>query len=148
MITRILIGYDGSERGDDALALGRTLAGEFDVIVLGASHRGALGRIWPGSATEQTLHGAPRPVAVAPPGYAVAHPLGTPLARIGVGYDGSAEARRALELAAGLALGADAGAPAGAVAVADATVPADDVAAAAAIAGADATAPADAVARA
>jgi nucleotide-binding universal stress UspA family protein len=173
---RILIGYDGSERGDDALALGRSLAAaaddphvvvatvyeallpeeapgdplreeaetllararaawpelpgeafvalgasspsaglqrhaiaeDADVIVLGASHRGGLGRIWPGSATEQTLQGSPRPVAVAPPGYAARHPLGAPLARIGLGYDGSAEAHHALELVAPLAVAAGA----------------------------------------
>ena len=179
---RILIGYDGSARGDDALALGRTLAraagdpeivvatvypallpadshgtpslreerlrheavatleraraawpqlpeGAFvalrasspsaglqrraaeddaEVIVVGASHRRGLGRIFAGSATEQTLQGAPRPVAVAPPGYAAAHPDGAPLARIGVGYDGGAEARHALELAAALAVAAGA----------------------------------------
>jgi nucleotide-binding universal stress UspA family protein len=179
---RILIGYDGSERGDDALALGRTLAraagdpevvvatvypallpadsygrpslreerlrhealealararaawpqlpegafvplratspsaglqryaaeSDVEVIVLGASHRTGLGRIFAGSATEQTLQGAPRPVAVAPPGYAADHREGATLTRIGIGYDGSPESRHALELAASLAVAAGA----------------------------------------
>lgn len=175
----ILIGYDGSARGDDALALGRKLAeaspganvavvtvyqalppigpegeprsreqrlhvaadetlqragnawpelgersfrviaasspsaglqplaagGDFDVIVVGASHRRGLGRIWPGSATEQTLHGSPRAVAIAPPGYAeTSDPQ--PLRRIGLAYDGSEEGRHALDLVGDLAVGA------------------------------------------
>lgn len=173
---RIAIGYDGSERGADALALGRALAelagggaggGDLDVavalvfpdgavgssgvrqldgaqrqeaerildgarrawpelgpgafrlvqagspaaglhrlaqerdadaLVVGASHRGPAGRVFPGSATEQTLHGAPCAVLVAPPGYAAA--LRTPrLRRVGVAYDGSREARVALAAA-------------------------------------------------
>lgn len=180
---RILIGYDGSAHGEDALALGRVLAttagdddevtvvtvhkalppknshgepclqevrlryeaeqtlarakqawpqleqsslrtvrasspsaglqrlaveGDFDVIVVGTSHRQGPGRVWPGGATEQTLQGAPRPVAIAPPGYASATPATARLERIGVGYDGSPEGRHALELAADLAVGAGA----------------------------------------
>ena len=168
---RIVIGYDGSERGADALALGQALAelaggsvdvaialvfpdgaigasgvrqldgehrqaadrilagarrawpelgpGAFslvqagspaaglhrlaqerdaDALVVGASHHGAAGRVFPGSATEQTLHGAPCAVLVAPPGYATA---GAPhaLRRVGVAYDGSREARVALAAA-------------------------------------------------
>lgn len=170
---RIVVGYDGSERGHDALALGKTLAellrgarggavellvalvypegpvgssglrtldgahrsqaqrildgarrawpelgaGAFvlaqagspaaglhrlalehgaDALVVGASHHGAAGRVFPGSATEQTLHGAPCAVLVAPPGYAGAS---RPLRRIGVAYDGSQEARHALAAA-------------------------------------------------
>lgn len=176
---RIVIGYDGSDRGHDALALGRTLvellrggaegepealialvypdgpvgtsglrtlgaahrveaqrildaarrawpqlppgaflllqagspaAGlhrlalerEADAIVVGASHRRAAGRVFPGSATEQTLHGAPCAVLVAPPGYAGE---ARPLRRVAVAYDGSAEARNALAAARGLARG-------------------------------------------
>lgn len=178
---RIVVGYDGSERGHDALALGRTLAEllrggedgepealvalvypdgpigssglrtidpghrgaaqrvldaarrawpqlapgaflllqagspaaglhrlalerEADAIVVGASHRSAAGRIFPGSATEQTLHGAPCAVLVAPPGYASAT---RPLRRVGVAYDGSEEARHALAAARRLARGRD-----------------------------------------
>jgi len=64
-----------------------------DALVLGASHRSAAGRVFPGSATEQTLHGAPCAVLVAPPGYAAA---ARPLRRVGIAYDGSQEARNAL----------------------------------------------------
>jgi len=189
---RILIGYDGGARGDDALALGRVLAATApasevavaivyeqlspksppdderpaqarvrraaearlerararwpqlpasawlavcanhpsqglqraarergaDVIVLGASHRAALGRIWPGSVTERTLHHAPCAVAVAPPGYAeraTAAPPGyaerataAPPARVGAAVDGSPEARAAVRAAGALAAAAGA----------------------------------------
>jgi len=173
---RIVIGYDGSERGADALALGRALAelaggavdvavalvfpdgavgasgvrqldgehrqtadrilagarrawpqlgpGAFrlvqagspaaglhrlaqetdaDALVVGASHHHAAGRVFPGSATEQTLHGAPCAVLVAPPGYA-ADGAGPPhaLRRVGVAYDGTQEARVALDAARAL----------------------------------------------
>jgi nucleotide-binding universal stress UspA family protein len=40
-----------------------------DLLVLGSSHRGAVGRVLVGSVTEQTLHGAPCPVAVASVGF-------------------------------------------------------------------------------
>lgn len=84
------------------------LDGGFDVIVVGASHRHGLGRIFADSVTEQTLQGSPRPVAVAPPGYASAADEPTRMQRIGVAYDGSVEARRAIDLAADLARRADA----------------------------------------
>ena len=174
---RILIGFDGSSHGDDALALGRVLAStgaaaeltvatvykavinkdshgtesdyqerlrheaehelnrarshapelpesafravragsvaaglhrlaeeiEADVIVVGTSHRGALGRVWAGSATEQVLHGAPTAVAVAPVGYAETPADQRSLRRIGVAYDGSPEAKAALQRAVALA---------------------------------------------
>lgn len=175
MVRRILIGYDGSERGDDALALGRALAGAAhgaevlvttvyeqlspksaladerpaqarlrvaaeevvagarrrwpeldedalqtvcanspsgglhrfaeehaaDVIVTGSSHRSPVGRIWPGSVADRTLHGSPCAVAVAPPGFAGR--AGQGLRRIGVGFDGTPEARAGVREAARLA---------------------------------------------
>jgi nucleotide-binding universal stress UspA family protein len=76
-----------------------------DVIVVGSSHRSALGRVWPGSATDRTLHGAPCAVAVAPPGYARRDAR---LRRIGVGFDGSPEARVAVREAERLAAAAHA----------------------------------------
>lgn len=181
-LNRILIGYDGSSRGDDALALGRALARlvadpqvvvttvhpalipksskgeptarelelrdeaarvlerardrwaepppaafeptrasspasglhrlarerEMELIVVGASQRQGLGRIWHGSATEQTLQGSPRPVAVAPPDYAAARGADPRLERIGLAYDGTREADHALELVGELVAGSDA----------------------------------------
>jgi len=76
---------------------------DVDALVVGASHRGAPGRVYPGSVTEQALHGAPCAVLVAPVGYAAAG--GGPLRRLGVAYDGSPEARTALAQAERLAFG-------------------------------------------
>lgn len=77
---------------------------EAGAIVVGASHHGATGRVFPGSATEQTLHGSPCAVLVAPPGYAGA---ARPLRRIGVAYDAAPEARSALQAARRLVRGRD-----------------------------------------
>lgn len=71
-----------------------------DCIVVGSSHLGRLGRMVAGSVTEQTLHGAPCAVAVAPAGYA-AEPRS--IATIGVAYDTSQQSRHALGIAADLA---------------------------------------------
>ena len=57
-----------------------------DLIVLGSSHRGAVGRVLVGSVTEETLHGAPCPVAVAPVGFHRS-PKDPRLGEIAVAYD-------------------------------------------------------------
>ncbi len=70
-------------------------------IVVGASRRGPVGRIVPGSVGERLLHGAPCPVAVAPRGYrddACAR-----IERVGVGYTSGPEPSEALSAAVGLA---------------------------------------------
>ena len=74
-------------------------AEQADLVVVGSSHRGAIGRVLPGTTAERLLHGAPCAVAVAPRGY-----RGGPIRRIGVAYDGSAEAEAALRAAESLAL--------------------------------------------
>ena len=140
MAAKVVVGYLDTGRGRDALALGRILAqaldGELavltaaegetlaaaareqdaDLVVLGSTHRGPLGRIVPGTTMEHLLSGAPVAVAVAPPRFAdpaagesVWQPLDgdgedTGMRVIGVGYDGSPGARAALEYATGLAL--------------------------------------------
>jgi nucleotide-binding universal stress UspA family protein len=86
----------------------RRLAAEegADVIVLGSTHRGPVGRVLPGSVGGRLLGRSPCPVAVAPRGYANADALACEDPRprvIGVGYDGSPEAEEALRVAAGLA---------------------------------------------
>jgi nucleotide-binding universal stress UspA family protein len=136
---KVVVGYLDSERGRDALALGRILAraldaelgvatvaeGETlaaaarehgaDLVALGSTHRGPLGRIVPGTTMEHLLAGAPVSVAVAPPGFAeradgesVWLPLDgvgddTGMRVIGVGFDGSPGSRAALEYATELA---------------------------------------------
>jgi nucleotide-binding universal stress UspA family protein len=62
-------------------------------IVVGTSHQGPLGRVLPGSVTEQTLHGAPCHVAVAPAGFADEPRT---IATVGVAFDDSAESHQAL----------------------------------------------------
>lgn len=74
-------------------------------IVVGRSHTTAVTRPFLGSATEQTLHGSPCAVVVAPVGWADRR---TPLRTIGVAYDGGDNARNAVEVAAELARRGDA----------------------------------------
>lgn len=74
---------------------------EFDAIVVGSPHRGAIGRVVLGSVARSLLNGAPVDVAVAPAGYAQA--ARDQLRDIVVGYDGSPESKLALRRAEDLA---------------------------------------------
>jgi len=65
------------------------------LIVVGSTHRGALGRVLPGSVGASLLHGAPCAVAVAPHDYASRSERR--LLRLGVAFDGSPESWTALE---------------------------------------------------
>jgi nucleotide-binding universal stress UspA family protein len=78
------------------------LAAEHGVslIVVGSTHRGAAGRVMPGSTGERLLHGSPCPVAIVPQGYGATEPL---LRTIGIAYDGSEESEAALASACALA---------------------------------------------
>lgn len=78
------------------------LAGELDadLLVVGSSRYGALGRVLPGDVATAVLREAPCAVAVAPRGLYGKMPQR--LRVIGVGYDGSYEARCALPIAARL----------------------------------------------
>jgi nucleotide-binding universal stress UspA family protein len=67
-------------------------------VVVGSTHRGAVGRVLIGDVAAGLLHGAPCPVVVAPRDYDAAE-----LRRIGVAYDGSPESEEALAAAVGLA---------------------------------------------
>ena len=89
---------DGEVGGRSAARALYEYAGEqdADLIVVGSSHRGKLGRILPGSVGESLLRGAPCAVAVAPRGFARREHAGFGL--IGIAYDGSEEADLALEL--------------------------------------------------
>jgi nucleotide-binding universal stress UspA family protein len=142
MYEKILVGYQDTEQGRDALELGRILAranraemlvvtapgedGEdlsqlaraeaADLVVLGSTHHGPVGRILPGTTVARLLADAPCAVAVAPPGFGKPSGLDTewrPLSGgiedvgmrvVGVGYDGSRAAGEALKIAAGLAI--------------------------------------------
>jgi nucleotide-binding universal stress UspA family protein len=71
-----------------------------DLLVVGSCSHGVLGRVMLGDDTRAALNGAPCAVAVAARGYAE-HPI--PIAKIGVGYNGSRESEAALALARKLA---------------------------------------------
>jgi nucleotide-binding universal stress UspA family protein len=123
MFTTVIAGIDGSAADADALALAQLLvqsggaviptriaAGRpvgaglhdealkagADVIVVGSSGRGLLGRILAGDDVIATLRCAPCMVAIAPHGFASDD---HPVTRIGVGYDGRAHALAALDAA-------------------------------------------------
>ena len=78
---------------------------EADLLVVGSSRRGLLGRVLIGDDTRAALNGAPCAIAIAPAGYSREPAV---MREIGVGYNGSPESEHALELARLLA--ADTGA--------------------------------------
>ena len=71
-----------------------------DLLVVGSCSHGVFGRVMLGDDTRAALNGAPCAVAVASRGYAE-HP--TPIANIGVAYNGSPESTAALDTARELA---------------------------------------------
>jgi nucleotide-binding universal stress UspA family protein len=71
-----------------------------DLLVVGSSHRGSVGRFLVADHTRASLNDAACAVAIAPVSYEHAAPR---LAAIGVGYDGSTESKAALGLALKLA---------------------------------------------
>jgi len=76
-----------------------------DLLVVGSSRRGLLGRVLLHDDTAAALNGAPCAIAIAPAGYA--HQASA-IKCIGVGYDGSPESEAAVALARGLAEDLDA----------------------------------------
>lgn len=75
-------------------------AEESDIIVVGSTHRGRVGRVCPGSVGERVLSEAPCAVAVAPRGLADRSFL---LHTIAVGFDASKQGQVALDTAVDLA---------------------------------------------
>jgi len=71
-----------------------------DLLVVGSSHRGMLGRVIPGSVTRQVMHAAPCAVAVAPAGL---RERGPQLGRIGIAFNDQPESANALQAAAQIA---------------------------------------------
>lgn len=96
-IERRAIGSHSPARGLTELAEDENAS----AVVLGSTHRSAIGRVLMGTVAERLLQGAPCSVAVAPGGYAD-HPNGA-IRVIGVAYDASPEARQALRSATVLA---------------------------------------------
>ncbi len=100
---------DASCGGDDALGreiiVARSVADglaaaadqhDADLAVIGSSRRGPIGRILDGDDTRATVRKAICPVAVAPRGFAHTD---TGISLLGVGWDGTPEANRAVEIA-------------------------------------------------
>lgn len=79
-----------------------------DLLVVGVSRRHGLGQIRPGSVTEQTLHGSPCGVAVAPTGYADGSAQRGPFRTVLAAYDSSPESEFALAVSARIAAAAGA----------------------------------------
>jgi len=71
-----------------------------DLLVVGSSRHGLLGRVLLGDDTQGSFDGAPCAVAIAPAGYANE---AVAMREIGVGYDGSPESEHALRMARSLA---------------------------------------------
>lgn len=127
MYRKVVVGFRDSEHGREALALGRMIAGVSDadlvvvtapdedgedllsvattqggdLLVIGSTHRGAIGRVIPGSTIEHLLGESPCAIAVAPPGFGSGD-VGVRV--IGVGFDGTPASRVALEVATDMAL--------------------------------------------
>lgn len=71
-----------------------------DVLVVGSSHRGRLGRALLGTTGDAVVHGAPCAVVVAPRDFRAGD---APIGRIGIAFDGSRESDAALDFAQDLA---------------------------------------------
>lgn len=100
-------GVEAKLRWHGAPSVGRGLhelaeATSADLLVIGSSRRGLVGRVMIGDDTRGALNGAPCAVAVAPAGYAQRPIL---IREIGVGYNGSPESEHALGVARKLATG-------------------------------------------
>ncbi len=76
------------------------------LIVVGSTHRGVLGRLLLGTVTQEALDAAACPVAVAPLGLSSKQPL--QFSTVGVGFDDTPAAHDALGVARSLARGAQA----------------------------------------
>jgi len=75
---------------------------EADLLVVGSSRRGLVGRVLLGDDTQEALNGAPRAIAIAPANYS-REPVA--MREIGVGYNGTPESKHALGLARQVAAG-------------------------------------------
>lgn len=92
--------YERVVAGSATEGLTRTAERErADLIVLGSARDSTVGRLLLGGVTDEILHVAPVPVAIAPRGFAQT----TPLARVSVGFSGGAAARSTALHALGLA---------------------------------------------
>jgi nucleotide-binding universal stress UspA family protein len=99
-------GVHGNLRWRGASSVGRGLHEiaeiiEADLLVVGSSRRGLLGRVRLADDTRSALNGAPCAIGVAPAGYHSEPPAA--IREVGVGYDGSRESEQAVTIARTLA---------------------------------------------
>ena len=110
----LLVGVDGSRVHTSVVASRSPAQGLLELadsqsaalLIVGSTHTGHLGRVRPGGTGERLLTGAPCAVAVVPYGYRTEGDR--PIRRIGVAYDGSSEAKAALEAGVAAARALDA----------------------------------------
>lgn len=98
-------GVDAEHRYHGASSVGHGLhdlaeAESADLLVVGSSRRGVVGRVLLGDDTRSALNGAPCAIAVAPAGHGQRPRM---IREIGVGYNGSPESEYALTVARALA---------------------------------------------
>lgn len=103
--TRDDAGIQADLRCEESSSVGRGLhvlaeAAGADLLVVGSSRRGLLGRVLLGDDACAALNGAPCAVAVAPAGYSQ-HPGA--IHEVGVGYNGSRESEHAVKVATEIA---------------------------------------------
>jgi nucleotide-binding universal stress UspA family protein len=103
---RAMLGDAAEYRAVSAKSASRSLhevaeAEDAAVVVVGSGHRGAFGRVYPGSTAERLLHGAAAPVALAPRGFRARGV--EELRTVAVAYLDTTEGRAALMFAAALA---------------------------------------------
>lgn len=84
--------YLGAPSPGQGLHVAAEAAGA-DLLVVGSTRRGLVGRVLLGDDTRAALNGAPCAIAISPAGYAEEPGL---MREIGVGYDGSPESEHAL----------------------------------------------------
>jgi nucleotide-binding universal stress UspA family protein len=93
--------------GSPARALHELAESEFaQLLVIGSSTRGPVGRVFPSAVTDRLIQGAPCPVAVAPAGYSVDDAKGLRL--VGAAFTDTPDGREALAFAAAIAVAAEA----------------------------------------
>ena len=93
-VTHVAVGAPSPAEGLHRLAEDQHAA----LLAVGATHRGAVGRVVLGSVADHLLHGAPCPVAVVPPSYGDG-----PVQTVAVAYDKRPESVAALGAATELA---------------------------------------------
>jgi nucleotide-binding universal stress UspA family protein len=102
-------GIDGEVFAADAVADGlleRAAGLGADLLVVGSTHRGPVGRVLAGDDARRIVRATDIPVAVAPHGF---RRIDGPIRTVGVGYDGGRASRDALALARNVAADEGAG---------------------------------------